>query len=106
VNETNAYKVTIAKIDPDGNYLQDVMSINDALIVMLRFARKHPQSTCRIELHHTEPFHSIPGAHPVDEASLVRAATSAPDKSTPALASVPTISIVSVVEACPDQTSP
>jgi hypothetical protein len=79
VNETNAYKVTIANIDPDGNYVLDVMSINDALSAMLRFARRHPQSTCRIELHHTEPFHSILGAHAVDETSLVRAATSAPD---------------------------
>jgi len=51
----SAYKVTLVNIDPDGNYLQEIMPINDALIAILRFARRHPESTCRIELQHTEP---------------------------------------------------
>ena len=44
------YKVTVVTIDTHGRRRRDALSINDALLAVLRFARKNPQATCTIEL--------------------------------------------------------
>lgn len=53
-------KVAVITIDANGSRKAEVLSINDALLAVLRFARKHPQSSCTIELREREPLTAAP----------------------------------------------
>jgi hypothetical protein len=44
------FKVTVVTLDADGTRQREVLSINDALLAVLRFARKHPHASCTIDL--------------------------------------------------------
>ncbi len=49
------FKVTIVNVDSRENYWRETLSINDALLKLLRFARDNPRSACTIELREVEP---------------------------------------------------
>ena len=44
------YKVTVVTVDPRGRRSRAAVAINDALLAVLRFARKNPHASCTIEL--------------------------------------------------------
>jgi hypothetical protein len=62
-------KVTVITVDVDGTPRHNVLSINDALLAVLRFTRKHPQGACTIELHERE---STPAVLVMDAVPLTR----------------------------------
>jgi hypothetical protein len=62
-------KITVITVDADGTRRPDVLSINDALLAVLRFTRKHPQGACTIELHGHE---SAPAVRVMDAVLLSR----------------------------------
>ncbi len=47
------YNVTVVTVDTHGRRSRHAVSINDALLAVLRFARKNPQASCTIELQET-----------------------------------------------------
>ena len=51
------YEVTVLRIDPHGRLCwRSTLAVNDALLTLLRFARKHPESHCRIELRDCKAY--------------------------------------------------
>ena len=44
------FYVTMQQVDADGNYTRERLPLNDAVLSLLRFARKHPNALCTIEL--------------------------------------------------------
>ena len=38
------------QVDADGNYTRERLPLNDAVLSLLKFARKHPNALCTIEL--------------------------------------------------------
>jgi hypothetical protein len=42
--------ISVIKVDAHGNFVRDTMCVKEALLEVLRFTRKHPRSTCTIEL--------------------------------------------------------
>lgn len=45
------YEVTVLRVDPQGRlYWRSTLAVNDAMLMLLRFARKNPKSICKIEL--------------------------------------------------------
>ena len=63
-------KVTIITVDADGAGWPALLSVNDALLAVLRFARKNPQASCTIELREQ----GAPSAPPLLDAVLPRTA--------------------------------
>jgi hypothetical protein len=63
---TNAYKVVIVHLDSQGNFWQDTLALNAALLEVLRFARKSPLSECRIELRQIGSVHPGPSTLEMD----------------------------------------
>jgi hypothetical protein len=49
-----AKEITVVKVDAHGNFVRDTVPINVALLEILRFTRKHPDSSCTIELRELE----------------------------------------------------
>jgi hypothetical protein len=54
-DEPLTYLVTVEWIDPYGNFTREKLTVNEALLNILRFARKYPSSACRIELREIDP---------------------------------------------------
>jgi hypothetical protein len=54
-NEPLTYLVTVEWVDPYGNFTREKLTVNEALLNILRFARKHPSSACKIELREIDP---------------------------------------------------
>jgi hypothetical protein len=44
------FYVTMEQVDADGNYTRERLPLNEAVLNLLRFARKHPSALCTIEL--------------------------------------------------------
>jgi hypothetical protein len=42
--------VTMQQVDASGNYTRERLPLNEAVLSLLRFARKHPDALCTIEL--------------------------------------------------------
>ena len=49
------YYVTVEWVDPYGNFTRERVTINEAVLNLLRFARSHPSSVCTIELREAGP---------------------------------------------------
>jgi hypothetical protein len=61
------YDVTILRADTRGRvYWRSTLGINDALLTLLRFARQHPNSQCRIELRDSRSESDIISVEPTD----------------------------------------
>ena len=60
------YLVTVEWVDPYGNFTREKLTVNEALLNILRFARKHPSSACKIELREIDPDkpHVLAGSSP------------------------------------------
>jgi hypothetical protein len=56
------YKVTVVTVDTRGRRNRGVLAINDALLAVLRFARKNPHASCTIELREALGKSDPPGA--------------------------------------------
>ena len=54
-DEPLTYVVTVEWVDPYGNFTREKLSVNEALLNILRFARKYPGSACKIELREINP---------------------------------------------------
>jgi hypothetical protein len=54
-DEPLTYLVTVEWIDPHGNFTREQVTLNEALLNILRFARKYPSSACKIELREIDP---------------------------------------------------
>jgi hypothetical protein len=65
-DEPLAYFVTVEWIDPHGNFTREKLTVNEALLNILRFARKYPSSACKIELREIDPdtAHTLRGSSP------------------------------------------
>jgi hypothetical protein len=61
------FKVTVVTLDADGTRQREVLSINDALLAVLRFARKHPHASCTIDLREEQ---TLPAAAHIEVAPL------------------------------------
>lgn len=45
------YEVTVLRVDSSGRlYWRSTLAVNDAILTLLRFARKNPNARCRLEL--------------------------------------------------------
>ena len=64
--EPLTYLVTVEWVDPYGNFTREKLTVNEALLNILRFARKYPSSACRIELREIDPDrpHVLKGSSP------------------------------------------
>ena len=49
------YTVAVVEIDESGNFMREKVTVNDALIKLLRFSRMYQHSECTIELRHLPP---------------------------------------------------
>ena len=56
------FYVTMQQLDADGNYTRERLPLNDAVLSLLRFARKHPNALCTIELRELDPAGTIPAS--------------------------------------------
>jgi hypothetical protein len=54
-DEPLTYLVTVEWVDAHGNFTREKVTVNEALLNILRFARKHPSSLCKIELREIDP---------------------------------------------------
>lgn len=61
------FQITVINADPKGNFWKEPLPLNDALLKLMQFARKNPQSICTIELREVEPTQQLP---PVRKASI------------------------------------
>lgn len=64
---TPSFYVTVEQVDADGNYTREKLGLNDAVLSLLRFARRHPNALCTIELREVDPVGSgfAPGDGPI-----------------------------------------
>jgi hypothetical protein len=54
-DEPLTYVVTVEWVDAYGNFTREKLTVNEALLNILRFARKYPSSACKIELREIDP---------------------------------------------------
>ena len=61
-------RVAVLNVDGKGNYWRETVTANEAVLKLLRFLRKNPQSICTIELRRTDMAQhelSVSGEAPV-----------------------------------------
>lgn len=90
------FDVTVQQFDNYGNYVGETLPVNDAILKLLRFARKNPGATCIIQLREILDVQAAPPvyvgpeplpSYPIDEkrVTMVPSAPAAADAGKPHL---------------------
>ena len=58
--------VTVERFDAHGNYTREKLPLNEAVLDLLRFARKYPNAHCTVAMHEIDPpLHGVTLLNPL-----------------------------------------
>ena len=70
--------ITVLQFDPYGNFTRETLPLNDAILKLLRFARKQPGALCTIELREVEQSADSPWVRGISSRAESATATEKP----------------------------